>query len=82
MSRGTNDRAIMFGVEKSLIGIVTQPVSAPSGEHLAIVILNTGIIYRTGHNRMYVTLARTLAKAGHTVLRFDMSGIGDSDNRH
>jgi alpha/beta superfamily hydrolase len=82
MSRGTNDRAIMFGVEKSLVGIVTQPVPAPSGEHLAIVILNTGIIYRTGHNRMYVTLARTLAKAGHTVLRFDMSGIGDSENRH
>ena len=82
MSRGTNDRAIMFGVEKSLIGIMTQPVPAPSGEHPAIVILNTGIIYRIGHNRMYVALARTLAEAGYTVLRFDMSGIGDSDNRH
>jgi hypothetical protein len=38
------------------------------------VILNTGIIYRIGHNRMYVALGRTLAEAGHTVFRFDMSG--------
>jgi pimeloyl-ACP methyl ester carboxylesterase len=81
MSGGTNDRAIIIGAEKSLIGIMTQPVPAPSGEHPAIVILNTGIIYRIGHNRMYVALARTLAEAGYTVLRFDMSGIGDSDNR-
>jgi pimeloyl-ACP methyl ester carboxylesterase len=82
MSEGTNDRAIMFGAEESLIGIVTQPALTPSGERPAIVILNTGIAYRIGHNRMYVALARTLAEAGHTVLRFDMSGIGDSDNRN
>jgi len=81
MSGGTNERAIIFGAEKSLIGIVTQPLPVPSGERPAVVILNTGIIYRIGHNRMYVALARTLAEAGHMVLRFDMSGIGDSDNR-
>jgi pimeloyl-ACP methyl ester carboxylesterase len=82
MSGGTNERAIIFGAEKSLIGIVTVPVRASSAERPAIVILNTGITYRIGHNRMYVALARTLAEAGHTVLRFDMSGIGDSDNRN
>jgi dienelactone hydrolase len=82
MSKGTNDRAIVFGAEDSLVGIVTQPVLAPSENRSAIVILNTGIAYRIGHNRMYVALARTLAEAGHTVLRFDMAGIGDSDNRN
>jgi pimeloyl-ACP methyl ester carboxylesterase len=31
---------------------------------------------------MYVSLSRTLAGADHLVLRFDLSGIGDSEQRH
>jgi pimeloyl-ACP methyl ester carboxylesterase len=46
-----------------------------------IVILNSGIIHRVGHHRMYVPLSRMLAGAGFQVLRFDQSGIGDSDSR-
>ncbi len=30
---------------------------------------------------MYVTLSRNLARVGYTVLRFDLSGIGDSEPR-
>lgn len=77
-----SEQAIVFGQQKSLVGIVTQAATstAPTG-HPAIVILNTGIIHRVGHNRMYVALSRTLAAAGYTVLRFDLSGIGDSDPR-
>jgi dienelactone hydrolase len=48
----------------------------------AVVILNTGIVHRVGHHRMYVSLSRKLAGAGHLVLRFDLSGIGDSEQRH
>ena len=81
MNKETNDRPIMFGARNSLIGIVTRPVPHSSEPLPAIVVLNTGILYRIGNNLMYVTLARTLAGAGCTVLRFDMSGIGDSDNR-
>ena len=47
----------------------------------AVVILNSGIIHRVGANRMHVLLARTLAEKWHTVLRFDLSGIGDSEPR-
>ncbi|MBV9532745.1 MAG: alpha/beta fold hydrolase [Bradyrhizobium sp.] len=43
--------------------------------------MNTGIIYRVGHHRMYVTMARKLAALGHLVFRFDLSGIGDSASR-
>jgi pimeloyl-ACP methyl ester carboxylesterase len=46
-----------------------------------VVILNTGIIHRVGHHRMYVSLSRVLARLGYTVFRFDLSGIGDSESR-
>src|SRR5262249_53508035 len=55
--------------------------SATSADGVVVVILNTGIIHRVGHHRMYVTFSRALAGAGYSVLRFDLSGIGDSDHR-
>ena len=47
----------------------------------AVVILNAGIIHRTGPNRLHTTLARALASAGLPALRFDLAGIGDSESR-
>ena len=76
-----SEQAIMFGQNKSLVGIATQATAKSETSPPAIVILNTGIIHRIGHNRMYVALSRTLAAAGYTVLRFDLSGIGDSESR-
>jgi len=77
-----SEQAVLLGAHKSLVGILTQAIgSAESCDGLAVVILNTGIIHRVGHHRMYVTFSRALAEAGCTVLRFDLSGIGDSDNR-
>jgi pimeloyl-ACP methyl ester carboxylesterase len=74
------DQAVLLGQRKSLVGILTQPVvSTACTDDPMIVILNSGIIHRVGHHRMYVTLSRTLAEAGYAVLRFDFSGIGDSD---
>ncbi len=79
MSPAIHEQALVFGQEATLVGIVTHPVRATN--HPAVVILNTGIIHRVGHHRMYVTMARKLAREGFTVLRFDFSGIGDSDKR-
>lgn len=77
-----SEQVVTIGSRKSLVGIFTQAVGqvAPADD-LTLVILNTGIIHRVGHHRMYVTFSRALADAGYNVLRFDFSGIGDSDNR-
>ncbi len=64
-----------------MVGTVTQPVNYEPGDRPVFVILNSGIIHRVGHHRMYVILARMLAEAGYQVLRFDLSGIGDSESR-
>ena len=71
-----------FGPDKSLVAAVTEPVRG-AGENAApvIVILNTGIIHRVGHQRKFVTLARELAARGYIVVRFDFGGIGDSERR-
>jgi pimeloyl-ACP methyl ester carboxylesterase len=77
---GYDEQAVLLGHAKSLVGVVTRPTGA-SFSRPSVVILNTGIVHRVGHHRMYVTMARELALAGHVVLRFDFSGIGDSSRR-
>ncbi len=75
------EKAILFGKFHTLAGIITEPDTAP-GENMPVVILsNAGLIHRIGPNRIYVKLARELAQQGFTVLRFDLSGIGDSVTR-
>jgi pimeloyl-ACP methyl ester carboxylesterase len=60
--------------------VVTEP-SQSDPAHPAVILLNSGIIHRVGPNRLYVELARRLAGLGFLVLRFDLSGIGDSQPR-
>jgi pimeloyl-ACP methyl ester carboxylesterase len=84
---GLREQAILLGKRKSLVGIVAQgstgdSAAGDSDSRLpAVVILNSGIIHRVGPNRMFVRLSRQLAVAGHLVVRFDLSGIGDSEPR-
>jgi pimeloyl-ACP methyl ester carboxylesterase len=82
MSQRISEQAVLFGSWTSLVGIVTKAVSPASANRPAIVILNTGIIHRVGHHRMFVTMSRALGAVGYTVLRFDFSGIGDSSPRY
>jgi pimeloyl-ACP methyl ester carboxylesterase len=74
------ERAVSFGLNESLIGIVTEPVH-PAENLPRVVALNGGVLHRSGRVRIYVTLSRRLAALGYRVLRFDMSGIGDSLSR-
>jgi pimeloyl-ACP methyl ester carboxylesterase len=81
MSNRIHDQAVMIGARKTLVGVMTQPAEHEPEDRPVFVILNSGTIHRVGHHRMYVTLARALAGAGYQVLRFDLSGIGDSESR-
>jgi pimeloyl-ACP methyl ester carboxylesterase len=75
-----SEQAVVLSQSRSLVGIFARPVGrVEPAPDVAVVILNTGIIHRVGHNRMYVTLSRALAGSGYMVIRFDFSGIGDSD---
>lgn len=60
-----------------LVGVITRPAKPSTGP--ALLLLNAGLTRHTGPFRMHVVLARALAEAGFAVLRFDQSGLGDSD---
>ena len=82
MTKPVREKALKFGEDASLIGILSEP---PRGTEPivepAIVLLNSGLLHRVGAARLYVRLARRLARMGFRVVRFDFSGIGDSDAR-
>jgi pimeloyl-ACP methyl ester carboxylesterase len=75
------EQALLLGPRRSLVGVITEGDAAGGTDRPTVVILNSGIIHRVGANRMSVTLARALAASGHAVLRFDLSGVGDSEAR-
>jgi dienelactone hydrolase len=88
-----NERALTFGDERHLVGILTEPESVGTGgegslagagddDHRpGVIFLNSGILHRVGASRIYVKLARRLAAEGWASFRFDHAGIGDSDVR-
>jgi alpha-beta hydrolase superfamily lysophospholipase len=71
------ERAVRFGPGGRLFGMLVCPRDGVSPTS-AIVLLNTGAGHNVGPHRLYVPLAREWAARGHLVLRFDLSGIGDS----
>ena len=65
-----------FGEDGHLFGVLTRGSRDP--DRPAIVMFNGGAVHHVGPNRVYVTLARSLAAMGFACLRFDLEGIGDS----
>lgn len=78
------ERAVQFGALPGLFGIVSSPQAPsrrPAAKSKAILLLNSGAVHHVGPCRLYVTLARHLARCGYIVLRLDIAGIGDSPPR-
>lgn len=73
-----SERSVFLGAEDHILGILTEPTERRETAPVAL-LLNAGLIHRVGPNRLNVDIARRLAAHGYTALRFDMSGIGDSD---
>jgi hypothetical protein len=75
------ERAINITGPVALAGVVCEP-SQSAREKPVFVILNSGIMHHVGACRLSVKLARAITdETGMVSLRFDFSGIGDSDNR-
>lgn len=74
------EKVISFGAESRLHGILCEPepglkiASAP-----AVLTWNVGLHHHVGPHRFFVDLTRSLARQGFTSLRFDLSGLGDSE---
>ncbi len=78
MSIAVDETVVRFACEQSrLWGILSQPAAQASA--IAILILVGGPQYRVGSHRQFVLLARALARAGYASLRFDYTGMGDSE---
>jgi dienelactone hydrolase len=76
------ERAMAFGAGGNLVGVYTEPgpeVALPGAP--AALMWNVGIHHRVGPYRIQVDIARELAQRGIASLRFDLSGMGDSEVR-
>lgn len=76
-----SEQIVTFGSQRSLVGVLHRPEFPAAGNDLpAVLLLNAGILHRVGPNRLYVRIARQLEQSGFNVLRFDVWGIGDSQD--
>jgi hypothetical protein len=76
------ERAIALGPEGRIVGILAEPDptrTVPNSP--AVLMWNVGIQHRVGPYRVQVDIARDLARRGFLSLRFDLSGMGDSEVR-
>ncbi|MGH9017802.1 MAG: alpha/beta hydrolase [Acidimicrobiales bacterium] len=65
--------------ELGLFGVVTEPPGPPAAR--TVILLNAGVMDHVGPARLWVDFARRWAAGGVRVLRFDLSGLGDSPVR-
>jgi alpha-beta hydrolase superfamily lysophospholipase len=76
------EKVYTFGPDRGIVGILTEPDEAVARPNAPVVIAsNVGLNHRVGPFRAYVDLARKLAAEGYPMLRFDLSGMGDSEPR-
>jgi pimeloyl-ACP methyl ester carboxylesterase len=77
-----HEAIVQFGTAAPLTGVLTEPAMPVTDRPVApVILINSGILHKVGASRLYVRLARALAGAGVPVLRFDLSGLGDSGVR-
>jgi alpha-beta hydrolase superfamily lysophospholipase len=67
-----------LGRAEHIVATVTQPDLHVARVPWVMLLTNSGVIPRSGPHRMNVHLARRLAKLGVASIRFDLSGLGDT----
>lgn len=81
--REVHERVVVVDTASGMQGVLTEPggPGGPQPETPTVLLLPPGADRRVGPGRLYVTLARELARKGQRVLRLDISGVGDSPVR-
>lgn len=74
------ERVLRVGKPTPLAGVTTEPATIDPARP-AVIILNSGVMHHVGSCRLSVKLARSVAAEGTLAVRFDYSGIGDSESR-
>jgi pimeloyl-ACP methyl ester carboxylesterase len=80
VASGVEETAVFLDEQHRLFGILSAP-AAVGRPTRAVLLLNSGANHHIGPNRLYVQFARRWAAHGYSVLRVDLSGIGDSAAR-
>jgi hypothetical protein len=62
-----------------LNGIVTTPKNDKPKSNVALVLVTAGFTPKTGPFRLYTLISRSAAKLGMVAMRFDLGGIGNSE---
>ena len=78
MTRAVETVLSFDSADTTLIGVLACPPAEIPMAATGVIIVVGGPQYRAGSHRQFVLLARSLAVAGHPVLRFDLRGMGDS----
>ncbi|HYF09350.1 MAG TPA: alpha/beta hydrolase [Acetobacteraceae bacterium] len=77
---GSVERVVRFGPDNSLVGTWCMPARPSPPGAPPLLILGTGANMRAGNGRLSVLIARHAARLGTPSLRYDATGIGDSEN--
>lgn len=75
---GIRERVVRVASDPPVVGVVSEPLIAPHTDRPVLVLPNAGATHHVGPNRLYVQLARELARAGFRSFRFDLPGLGDN----
>ncbi|HEY3699046.1 MAG TPA: alpha/beta hydrolase [Spongiibacteraceae bacterium] len=74
------ERSLRIGKPTPLIGVASEPENF-NPDLPAVLVLNSGVMHHVGTCRLSVKIGRTIAASGLLAVRFDYSGIGDSEPR-
>jgi pimeloyl-ACP methyl ester carboxylesterase len=75
------EKVLVVGEAPALVGIVTEPEGELDPSRPVLIVLNSGLVPRVGPYRATVKFTRRAAREGFAAVRFDLSGVGDSDAR-
>lgn len=75
---GIREQLVTVTAEHPLFGVLTSPATGAAPDAPLLLLLNAGSVHTVGPNRIYVEIARELARQGVPSLRLDLRNLGDS----